>query len=111
MNKNVNRNRILVGLAGALALSFAATASAATLQIEASPGHFIAEAFPAGNEYQYTFSTTPNLLVDGSWGNALTGRCLHNSGYGTVYVTVTYPNGHVESTQRGVRCGFGGFGQ
>jgi hypothetical protein len=104
---NQTHRSILTGIAGALALTLAGTASAATLVIEASPGHFIAEAFPDGNEYQYTFSTTPNLVVDAVWHNALTGHCLYSTGYGTVYVTVTYPNGHTESAQRGVRCGFG----
>lgn len=102
-----NNRRIFSALAGALALIAAGTASAATLVIEAAPGHFIAEAFPNGSGYQYTFSTTPNIIVDAVWDNVLTGRCMYNTGYGTVSVTVTYPNGHIESAQRGVRCNFG----
>ncbi|MCB1589323.1 MAG: hypothetical protein KDI56_10520 [Xanthomonadales bacterium] len=103
----MNKRNLSAALAAALALTLAGTASAATLVVEASPGSFIAEAFPDGNGYTYTFSTTPNLAVDAVWGNALTGHCLYNTGSGTVYVTVEYPNGHTESAQRGVRCGFG----
>lgn len=108
--KKQNRNKILAGLAVLLALAAAGSASAATLVIEASPGHFIAEAFPDGNGYEYQFTTSPNLIVDAVWGNALTGHCAQRTGSGTVQVTVIYPNGHTESAQRGVRCGFGGFG-
>ncbi len=117
MNKNLARglhnSRLSVFHSTLLALvGFAAfgAANAATLVVENSGGYFIAEAYPEGEGYQYTFSVTPNLAMDYQQHNSVSGRCLQSYGYGTVYVTVTYPNNHVESTQRGVSCRLPGWG-
>lgn len=98
------RKALLPACALAVFGFFAATANAATITVDGGGSGFLAEAFPEGAGYQYTWSATPNLLLNFAQHNSITGRCQRNMGYGTIYVTVTYPNGHVESTQRGVAC-------
>jgi len=122
LNANASRKRAFSVLRSAtlalVGLAACGAVSAANLQVESVNGNFLAEAFPAGPGYTYSFSATPNLLLDPAQYNSITGSCLPhqgdspnypNYGNGTIYVTVTYPNGHIESTQKGVNCRTGGL--
>lgn len=101
---NTQSSKIARALAVAALALGAAGANAATLVIEGGGAGFVAEAWPEGENYQYTFSATPNISLYPAQHNSVAGYCPRRTGSGTVYVTVTYPNGHIESTQRGVSC-------
>ncbi len=104
------KRRIFSAALVASAALLAGGAQAAGLSCEYTNNGFMCEAWPQAPGYTYLWDATPGSLYfpDPGHPESPFRNVACTGGPGTVYVTVVFPGGGSETTQRNVRCAEGG---